>query len=630
MSNTKYLHFTIGPVQGFVSQSRRTRDLWAGSFLLAYLSGHAILAAFDKGGSVKFPVVHDDQRNLDDALLIAIAEQKKGRKITNGPTVGTLPNRFKAEVPAGFNPQDCVTAVQDAWMDIARVVWDEYIAPVAGRGNDVASIWNRQVKNFWDIVWAVSESEDSNNLLDMRKNWRCHVPEVEPGDKCSIMGNFQELSGYVRAREPQKQDAFWKSLRERTGLDLREDERLCAIATIKRFFPLLAGRAIGWGVPISYPSTTYIAATHWIEKAIREKAARACEYTSLVGRSKLAQRMGMQPGGAIKCIDRLLYKQPQLEKFAQLDGNLFHSSTLDNDGIWSEDTAVQRKELKEFLSKFDSQAGSYYAVLLMDGDEMGALLQKFAPRVVSDALARFSQRVSSIIYEENGVLIYAGGDDVLALLSLEDALSAAVSICHAYRDSFSNTGIPGEHATISAGILYAHHHAPLKSILNQSHHLLDTVAKDKTGRDSLAVGVWKSAGLNLIWSSPWEKVIVGKDDNIIDQMVNNFIGVSNEQRQYNSAFFYNVRKRFEILMDENQLISELNPVKLLAAEYLKNRERTQLDMPEAEKRMDKLISICRRSRREVKEDNIKIIQDDNLQIDGALLVRFLAEKGVGY
>lgn len=34
MTDQTTFHFTLGPVQGFVAQARRTRDFWAGSFLL--------------------------------------------------------------------------------------------------------------------------------------------------------------------------------------------------------------------------------------------------------------------------------------------------------------------------------------------------------------------------------------------------------------------------------------------------------------------------------------------------------------------------------------------------------------------------------------------------------------------
>ena len=39
MTDAAILHVKLGPVQGFIRQARRTRDLWAGSFLLSWLSG---------------------------------------------------------------------------------------------------------------------------------------------------------------------------------------------------------------------------------------------------------------------------------------------------------------------------------------------------------------------------------------------------------------------------------------------------------------------------------------------------------------------------------------------------------------------------------------------------------------
>ncbi|MCB1813240.1 MAG: hypothetical protein KDK04_16180, partial [Candidatus Competibacteraceae bacterium] len=44
MSEQKHFQFTLGPVQGFVAQARRTRDFWAGSFILSWLSGVAMRA----------------------------------------------------------------------------------------------------------------------------------------------------------------------------------------------------------------------------------------------------------------------------------------------------------------------------------------------------------------------------------------------------------------------------------------------------------------------------------------------------------------------------------------------------------------------------------------------------------
>src|ERR1700728_909561 len=56
----RLLHFTLGSVQSFVAQARRTRDLWAGSFLLSWLAGRAMRVIVENGGSILVPDVKQD------------------------------------------------------------------------------------------------------------------------------------------------------------------------------------------------------------------------------------------------------------------------------------------------------------------------------------------------------------------------------------------------------------------------------------------------------------------------------------------------------------------------------------------------------------------------------------------
>ncbi|MGI6709155.1 MAG: type III-B CRISPR-associated protein Cas10/Cmr2 [Dethiobacteria bacterium] len=44
------LNFSIGPVQGFIARARKTRDFWAGSFLLSYLAGQAMAVILENEG----------------------------------------------------------------------------------------------------------------------------------------------------------------------------------------------------------------------------------------------------------------------------------------------------------------------------------------------------------------------------------------------------------------------------------------------------------------------------------------------------------------------------------------------------------------------------------------------------
>ena len=84
-----FFQFTLGPVQDFVAQARRTHDFWAESFLLSWLAGVTIAAIQAQKGSIIFPTPDE---NYMDFL--------EGRKESGGsphsPQQGSIPNRFMA------------------------------------------------------------------------------------------------------------------------------------------------------------------------------------------------------------------------------------------------------------------------------------------------------------------------------------------------------------------------------------------------------------------------------------------------------------------------------------------------------------------------------------------------------
>ncbi len=146
----------------------------------------------------------------------------------------------------------------------------------------------------------------------------------------------------------------------------------------------------------------------------------------------------------------------------------------------------------------------FYAVLLMDGDSLGKHMSEPSKQgLISAALNAFTGVVANIVSENNGFLIYAGGDDVLAVLPLEEAMDCALHLRHAYLQAFAEQrekayrDSPELEATLSGAIEYAHIKMPLTKVLRDAHGLLDGVAKDARGRDALAVRVWKPGGKAL-------------------------------------------------------------------------------------------------------------------------------------
>lgn len=499
MSQKDYFHFSLGPVQGFVAQARRTRDFWAGSFLLSWLTARAMHAVEQNGGKIVMPFVTDDK-------LLARVRQTSGK----GPDVSSLPNNFIAEIPEGFDGEIATRAVQDAWKALADAVWHHDKLGAAGVSTE---LWKSQITSFWDMVWVIAESNDGS-VLAQRKNWRNHMPPETTGDKCTMMGEWQELSG-AKKPVPKQQREFWKALKKKAGIsdiELRGNERLCAITYVKRRFvhawQQLAGHQ-GWKLPTSVPSTSYMAAVHWLEALIKASPG-AEEVEDLCKRTDSGERQTR-----IRAISNALGQNPvkHLRDLADIDGR----ALFDSDRKEDEKIVAAKKAVLETVAVFDVPLSPFYAILLMDGDSLGETKAAMSDATaLSAALGQFTGQVSDIVEEHNGFLVYAGGDDVLAMLSLEDALPCAAALRKAYMDVFAGKGLQQGKYSISAAIEYAHMKLPLTMVLKDAHILLDDVAKDATGRDAIACRIWKPGGIQQTWSMPWNEALEGDAVKMVD------------------------------------------------------------------------------------------------------------------
>ena len=489
---TTRLDFSIGPVQGFVSQSRRTRDLWGSSWLLAFLSAHAMHGAEKVGGRIIQPAVDDD------LLYRWVAGDRTG----DPPRFGTVPNHFVVEVDGDARrvAEAAVESFAAAWKRVHDAVRDRFVAHACSAGNDTEAIWRRQVGAFWEVMWTAAPSGDHGRSFARRKHWRSHRPPDEPGDKCTVMHDLQELSGHVRARNRGEQDRFWTQVRTGLGaLELRDNERLCAIALVKRLLPKVAPEALGWDVDASrWPSTVYVGAVPWMRRVVSAVPRQAAAYADAVSQGAPADVRTMQrpPFG---------FAVPAAGDFPKLDANYLHREFVISDRLCPLTVGAKagaREELAERLKTIydaedeDGRLGpppSFYALLLADGDRLGRLLGNLGGETVSKALRLFTGAVPEVVEQHDGVTIYAGGDDVLAMLPVPRALACAQALSGAYRNAFADTDAKDD-ATLSASVVFAHVRLPLGHVLGEAHRLLDTVAKDGNGRDSLVAAVLKPGG----------------------------------------------------------------------------------------------------------------------------------------
>ncbi len=471
------------------------------------------------------------------------------------------------------------------------------------------------------------------------------------------MGSWQELSGYAgtTSKGKEKQQEFWDSIRKHPqigDLNLGDNERLCAIALIKRLFPYVAEKAIGWQPDDvnAWPSTSYFAAVPWLidiqkmseANKLRDKYVRAVKDNLKKGYyGEMSTKLDKLDGHPFNGLDGQLYFQHSIE------------SDKERQYINGEASkTILQNHLVDINKAVGHPPSPFYALLLMDGDSLGKLLRKLESNKVSSALACFTNQVDGIVTKHCGKTVYAGGDDVLALLPLDQALDAATQLRDVYLNAFvQHVGEletrpedeKGQHVktTISAGLVFAHYKTSLRAVLAEAHHLLDKVAKDGNGRDSLAVSVLTGGGRTVQWCSSWTDTNLSQP---IPAILQELEKVFNQQ--FASKFFYNVRQRIQVLTgDEHEraelgytMPDNLDAYQLLRAEYRKSLGTDILDeyknLPDAEakkksshamdERVGKLVHVCR-----VREGTDSQADINTLNISGAMLVRFLATKGRG-
>ena len=154
-----------------------------------------------------------------------------------------------------------------------------------------------------------------------------------------------------------------------------------------------------------------------------------------------------------------------------------------------------REELRDKFKKY-----KYYAVVRSDGDRMGKIISSLKD---DDEVRRFSHicleycsNIAEKVYKEyNGISIFSGGDDLLALIPVEEKggktifqfVQEANKTFIKFFESFNIKDI-----SLSFGIFVSYYKFPLYEALEQSAYLLFGVAKKE--RNAVAIHFQKHSG----------------------------------------------------------------------------------------------------------------------------------------
>lgn len=478
------LLITIGPVQDFIAQARRTRDLWFGSHLLSELSRATARGVSKMGAKLIFPALENDDPELEPCVE---SPWREGRK-----TPLNIANKILAEIPVGIDPAQVARQARAELYEFWRVQTAERILrecrPLLAP--DTTSVCADQIDSLleFNAGWVpMSDYTQAREMLEKAIAGRKNLRDFEPYK--NLRGSVRKSSldgGRESVLDPaKKKSELAKKLRIAIG------EELDAIGLIKRaggkpdqFVPL---------VNIAFSSWTQLASVECAGELLRLKEACADMGVSSV-RSDI-------PCGLSFPFDAEVFLQSRWK-------NVFSSGAIDLVSEWGQ------KHVLPILKKL-SEPCPYVACLVADGDNMGIALSMLRTaeehRRFSRCVAKFATTARTIVEQEHsGALIYAGGDDVLAFVSLPEALRCAESLRRAFSTIMTESDLfQSFHPTLSVGIGIGHIMESMGDLLQLGRDA-EKLAKiglsnETKKRNAIAIIVDKRSGGQRCWRESWEE-----------------------------------------------------------------------------------------------------------------------------
>jgi CRISPR-associated protein Cmr2 len=548
-----FLLFQVGPVQDFIAQARSTRDLRNGSYLLSWLMMHAIKAVADKCGpdSLIFPSLRGQPiyEWLQNRLELKPDEQNALTPGIPNRFLALVPDQFdpKVVVESVFETEwqriahECATWLKEKGVDVGlNQRWQEQINqhwhiawelwPWQPAKNALAALKHLPLGHInaihlaAEVALAIPEAHRDERCyregkLDPGWAWSAHYQLCQHAlDARRNLRDFKPPS-FDATRKPAHRDAFSgreEAVVEKALLEVlaknpdaghlfRHSDPLGAANLVKRvwhkaYLARLSMARPGEGladfkqVRESFDSVTAVAAGEWIAK-LRDKLSINAElWLDLISLSEQlsASREHFQ-GIAIPDAINRSRRADESKWLDRIDGEVFTNAfwqTLPAEAQVK--SAVQKASgaIAEFKKRNKlGEPPAYYAILALDGDEVGKWLsgeqtppvrdvlspkaveyfektmpewygQKDNPKTAreieamtkawldaprplspswhlqfSEALANFGLYAARRIVEEchHGQLIYSGGDDVLAMLPAENAIVCGLDLRAAFQ-----------------------------------------------------------------------------------------------------------------------------------------------------------------------------------------------------
>ncbi len=524
MPDDAILIFTFGPVQSFISEARRAADLYVGSRILVELARAAGQAVVESCGGGR-----EDSPLIFPAILEA----------------NDVPNKLVARV-AWERAEEIAEIAQDAlldkWKEIAATACDWLREKEPPPDQTWSEIWERQIKHHWEIYWSAALWDGdyahayqlASRGLDAAKRTRTFDPGEEHDHKDSLSGRRTALR-----LGGKRQDArwYWSQIAgqvEPARLRPEGRERLDAIGAVKRFCRLAREQR--------FASTSSVAAADYV--AVLDRAPQEVMAHQRAVEDLLGDNLYEVNTSAIWPYDGdLLYEETFTRERLMED---YGPQTIDQSRL---DGA--KRTLRRLFEATHRKPSPYYAIIVLDGDDMGERISNCS-RVeehleLSEKMNLFARLVDEGLeckgagqWGYHAQSIYNGGDDVLVLSPLAEALGLAQRLASEFQRTVGTTA--------SAGIAIAHHLYPLDATLRVARQA-EARAKRIRDKGAVCVRVLKRSGRTREMRSHWQDM----GDNM-DGLVQLFRDGTDGGAQLAAGFAYDLLSAAHGLPEANEML----------------------------------------------------------------------------
>lgn len=439
-----------------------------------------------------------------------------------------------------------------------------------------------------------------DRVASAAKAIRPFVQKPQLGYRNTLSGEYEWLTTdkkQLSLPPGKRENTLWQNLAEKKPSWVKKGEHLSALDMLKRLWPSRFLDEIKKSVEGLDSISRYVVSTHgmafstsleqWLDSPNRKSLPATLKSQLEIFDAEIGEQLALPKKILKKVKDdeaHLIAKSllPYWERCNTLKENANSAEAKRQADEILKNTLKGLNEAGFFTQNFGKSdqilQETYYALILLDGDNMGAWLsgsedkyrlayqdswhsklqsgidqrykEKLKPYLeslrypsparhmaISDALNGFSQDLARYVVETlyKGKLLYAGGDDVMAMVAVDDLLPMMLVLRLVYSGQFPVNGNPetvwheilnqetapelqmkngyvlkdktlyrvmGDKATASCGAVIAHHTAPLEQVL-KTLRTAEQRAKGLGGRNAFSIDLLKRSGGTVKLTCPW-------------------------------------------------------------------------------------------------------------------------------